>query len=152
MGPQSKGEPHFPEVYEGLLTRYVPPSLLLNERYELVHSFGDARKYLQIPEGKATTDVLKMLDNTLRIAVSAALHQSAKTLATVVYTGVRTNLRGKDCLLKVSTIPLPNKRAQSNFFQVCLEDEAEVEPPRDPLQTFDMHGESADASAASNVN
>src|SRR5206468_262069 len=63
MPGQLKGEATFPEVYEGLLARYVPPSLLLNEHHELVHSFGDARKYLRIPEGKATNDVLKMVDD-----------------------------------------------------------------------------------------
>ena len=66
----AKGENQLPEIYESLLTRYVPSSILLNEHHELIHSFGDARRYLQIPEGKATTDILKMLVNPLRIAVS----------------------------------------------------------------------------------
>ena len=89
------GDPQLPDVYEGLLTRYVPPSLLLNEHHELVHSFGDARRFLQVPEGKATSDVLKMMDNTLRIAVSSALHQAAKANEPVVYSGVRTPLTAR---------------------------------------------------------
>lgn len=140
---QGKGDPQFPEVYESLLTRYVPPSLLLNEHHELVHSFGNARTYLQVPEGKATSDVLKMLDNPLRIAVSSALHQAAKSNKPIVYTGVRTKIGDHDGLMKVSVVPLPNKRTQSNFFQVCLEPE-EAPPVIEPVQTFDVQGESAE--------
>ncbi|MBI2803805.1 MAG: PAS domain-containing protein [Planctomycetes bacterium] len=140
---QGKGDPQLPEIYEGLLTRYVPPSLLLNEHHELVHSFGNARTYLQIPEGKATTDVLKMLDHTLRIAVSSALHQAAKANKPVVYSGVRFSLNGQDRLMKVTAVPLANKRTQSNFYQVCLEPE-EAPAAVEPIQTFDAQGESAE--------
>ncbi len=138
-----KNEPHLTEVYEGLLSRYVPPSLLLNEHHELVHAFGDARRYLQVPEGKATTDVLKMLDNPLRIAVSSALHQAAKTNNPVVYSGVRFTLDGQDRLMKVTAVSLPNKRTQSNFYQICLEPE-EALPAAAPAQAFDVQGESVE--------
>ncbi len=144
MANLGKSDAHFPDVYENLLARYVPPSLLLNERHELVHSFGDARKFLQVPEGKATVDLLKMLDNPLRIAVSSALHQAAKGQAPVVYAGVRTKLWDEELRLKISVIPLPNKRTQSNFYQVCLEEEAKATPVEEPQQSFDMHGESAE--------
>jgi two-component system, chemotaxis family, CheB/CheR fusion protein len=141
LANQGKSDAHFPDVYENLLARYVPPSLLLNEHHELVHSFGDARKYLQVPEGKATTDLLKMLDHPLRIAVSSALHQATKALTPVVYTGVRTKLHDAETTLKVSVVPLPNKRTQSNFYQVCLETEEAAAAP-EPLTTFDVQGES----------
>ena len=44
-GQNSRNEdPWFlPGAYEDLLAKYVPPSLLVNEFYELIHTFGDAR-------------------------------------------------------------------------------------------------------------
>ncbi len=140
---QGKGDPHLAEVYESLLTRYVPSSLLLNEHHELVHSFGNARTYLRIPEGKATTDVLKMLDNPVRIAVSSALHQATKANKPVLYAGVRTKIGEDERLMKVSVVPLPNKRTQGNFYQVCLEVE-ETAPAAEAVQAFDVQGESAE--------
>lgn len=138
-----KSESQLSEIYENLLGRYVPPSLLLNEHHELVHAFGNARRYLQVPEGKATTDVLKMLDNSLGIAVSSALHQATKTNNPVVYSGVRFTIDGQDRLMKVTAIALPNKRTKSNFYQVCLEPE-EALPAAAPPQVFDIQGESAE--------
>ena len=63
------------DVRDQLLREYVPPSLLVNDRNELVHSYGDARRFLRQPEGPATLDVLRMLDGDLRMAVSAVLHR-----------------------------------------------------------------------------
>ena len=144
MPGQIKTETSFPEAYEGLLARYVPPSLLLNERHELVHSFGDARKYLHVPEGKATNDVLKMVDDSLRIAISSALHQSGKSKEPLVYTGVRVTGGGRESLLKISVVPLPTKRSQSHYYLVCLEEEAKPVEAAQPLKLFDVHGQSAE--------
>jgi two-component system CheB/CheR fusion protein len=138
-----KNDSQLSEIYENLLGRYVPPSLLLNEHHELVHAFGNARRFLLVPEGKATTDVLKMLESSLRIAVSSALHQAAKTNDPVVYSGVRFTIDGQDRLMKVTAVSLPNKRTKSNFYQICLEPE-EALPAAVPAQAFDIQGESAE--------
>lgn len=143
LANSGKSDGQLSEVYENLLTRYVPPSLLLNEHHELVHSFGNARAFLRIPEGKATTDVLKMLDNPLRIAVGSALHQASKSNQPVAYAGIRTTLGDQEKLVKVSVVPLPNKRTQSNFYQVCLEVEETV-PVNELVQTFDVESEAAE--------
>jgi two-component system CheB/CheR fusion protein len=144
LANQGKSDAHFPDIFESLLARHVPPSLLLNEHHELVHSFGDARKYLQVPEGKATNDLLKMLDNTLRIAVSSALHRATKATGPIIYSGVRTKLGEDDRILKVTVVALPNKRTQSNFYHVCLEEDAKPVVPAEPLRSFDMQDESAE--------
>lgn len=57
-----------PEVHEELLRDFVPPSLLIDSTGSLVHSFGDARNLLIQPEGKATLDVLRMVNQELRTA------------------------------------------------------------------------------------
>ncbi|MDZ7651856.1 MAG: CheR family methyltransferase [Burkholderiaceae bacterium] len=44
-----------------LLQSYAPASLLVNEAHELLHVYGDARNLLQMAEGQATLDVLKLL-------------------------------------------------------------------------------------------
>ena len=145
LANQGKSDAHFPDVYESLLARYVPPSLLLNEHHELVHSFGDARKYLQVPEGKATNgsaqDARPSAAHRGQLgAASGGQDQTAGGL----YRACAPRLHGQDRLMKVTVVPLPNKRTQSNFYQVCLE--PEETPPRrgTASQTFDVQGESAE--------
>lgn len=56
-----------------LQTSYVPPSLLIGPGRELLHVYGSARHFLQIPEGELTLDVLKLLPRPLSWAASLLL-------------------------------------------------------------------------------
>lgn len=72
----------------GLVSRYVPPSLLIGENNELIHSIGKARHLLSFPEGSPSSNVLQLLKDELRVTVSAALHQCRKNEETVSLSGV----------------------------------------------------------------
>ncbi len=141
---RERGGLHVPEAFELLLQRFVPPSLLINEQHHLLHSFGDARKFLQVPEGKATSDVLRMLEPGLRIALSSALHRASKEQREVVYTGLRTRLGDFEIPVKLMVLPLPERRSRSLLYLVCLHEDVETPTPvithSDP---FDYEGEAA---------
>ena len=61
-----------------LLRQYAPPSLLINEQRELIHVFGDASRYLSIPEGSISLDIAKLLPEPLRPVAMALLHKAAR--------------------------------------------------------------------------
>ncbi|MCA9262603.1 MAG: PAS domain-containing protein, partial [Planctomycetales bacterium] len=131
-----------PEVYDHLLARYVPPSLLINQHLELVHSFGDARRLLVQPEGKATLDVTRMVEGELRTAVSAALHRASTTDSTIVYEGVK--VRTPDGELPFRLVAEPYVKSSERMFLVSLE---EMQPVEAALvvqaETFDSVDQSA---------
>jgi two-component system CheB/CheR fusion protein len=61
-----------------LIKRYTPPALLLNGERELLHVYGDAQRFMQIPEGTASLDISKLLIGKLAPVGVALLHKSAK--------------------------------------------------------------------------
>jgi two-component system CheB/CheR fusion protein len=75
-------------VYDALLDEHMPPSLLVNERRELVHSFAGASRYLHRKDGRPTTDLLDMLAPDLRMAVTGAMQRVFKDRTTVAYNGL----------------------------------------------------------------
>lgn len=103
---------------ETLMKRFVPPSLLINEEQELVHSFGDAHRYLQQPEGASTLDIVQMLHINLRAAMSAALHKCINQRVRVVYQDVRLHEGDTIRTIRLSAEPVPD-RAQ---YLVSLEE------------------------------
>ena len=112
-------------AYEDLLARHVPPSLLVNELHELIHCFGEARKLLTIPDGRPTTDVLKMLAKNLSISVSAALHRAKTEDKPVVYRGVRAAIGPNDeRLFQVSVEPYVKK--DQSLYLISLEEMEKV--------------------------
>jgi two-component system CheB/CheR fusion protein len=128
--PNVQSQMWLTNAYEDLLARHVPPSLLVNEFNELVHCFGNARKLLTPPEGKPSTDILKMLEKNLSISVSAALHRAKTEDVPIVYKGVRARTEaGLDCLYQVSVEPY-RKKDQSLYLISLEEMEKLVETER----------------------
>lgn len=59
--------------YEQLLARFVPFGILLGERREVLHTFGDAHLLLRTPSGRTTADILQLTSGHLKIALSQLL-------------------------------------------------------------------------------
>ncbi len=80
-------------TYEALLADFMPPALLISERHELIHIFGNDGRYLKHRPGRAGRDVLELLDSSLRLAVSGAIQQVLNKRKTVVsYRGINVEL------------------------------------------------------------
>jgi two-component system CheB/CheR fusion protein len=61
-----------------LLKSYAPPSLMVTDRHELIHIFGDAQRYLRFGEGRASLDMARLLPERLAPVATALLHKAAK--------------------------------------------------------------------------
>jgi len=63
----------FNRIYDQLLDEFLPPSILVGEKREVVHVVGCAKNYLRVPAGRLTTDVISLLEGDLRVAVASAI-------------------------------------------------------------------------------
>ncbi|MCL4201713.1 MAG: PAS domain S-box protein [Pirellulaceae bacterium] len=108
-------------VYDVLLKKHMPPSLLVNERLELVHSFGQAGRYLIIRDGRHTVDVLDLLHEDLRTPLAGALQRAATHKQAVVYKGVRVRLAEMDEQLNITVEPLLDDTTGVHYSLVTLE-------------------------------
>ena len=76
-------------VYDALLEETMPPSLLLNERGELVHAIGGAARFLRVRDGRQSLDVLDLVDAELKMILAGGLKRALAERAPVVFNGVR---------------------------------------------------------------
>lgn len=129
-------------VIEDLLDRYVPPSLLVNEHFELVHSFGEARRLLVQPKGRPTVEILKLVEGDLRMALSTALHRAKRENERVVLQGVR--LETNSGRQPVQIIAEPYMKRNQKLYLVCIEEMKGAFPPPEPLaESFHAGSQSA---------
>lgn len=108
-------------VFDLLLKRHMPPSLLVNERLELIHSFGDAGRYLAIRDGRHSVDVLDLLHEDLRTPLAGLLQRTASRKQAVVYKGL--DLRRGDLQehLNITVEPLMDDTTGLMFSLVTFE-------------------------------
>jgi two-component system, chemotaxis family, CheB/CheR fusion protein len=76
-------------TYEALLSQVLPPSLLVSDRGELLHSFGGANEFLRMRDGRQELDVLALVDPELKLVLATALKRIQNEPSPIVYTEVR---------------------------------------------------------------
>ncbi|HUH01396.1 MAG TPA: ATP-binding protein [Kofleriaceae bacterium] len=78
-------------IYDALLAAHMPPGLLVGEDRSLVHVFPGAARYLRVPEGRPSLDVLEQLVPELRAAVAGALQRLQHASQQVTLHGLRVH-------------------------------------------------------------
>jgi two-component system CheB/CheR fusion protein len=108
-------------TYEALLGDFMPPSLLISERHELIHVFGDAGRYLKHRPGRAGRDALELLDSGLRLAVSGAIQQVLnKRKSSVSYRGINVDLDSGPERVELTIRPVAPTRATRSDLLVII--------------------------------
>ncbi|MBE0470007.1 MAG: PAS domain-containing protein, partial [Methyloprofundus sp.] len=105
-----------------LMQSYTPPALLINEQRELIHVYGDAQRYMQIPQGNMSLDISKLLVSKLAPVGVALLHKVAKEK-----TELRSDIQfvaprnGQDEQVRVVVRPVPSSSEAENYFLMSFE-------------------------------
>jgi two-component system CheB/CheR fusion protein len=122
-------------AYNALLSKHMPPSLLVNERRELVQTFGGASAYLRHKEGPYSADVLDMVDPDLRMALTGALQRAIKESRPVAYKRVRVAPpAAEERLVNVTVEPVPTVRSGAAYALISLEEIDRKPEPASPAE------------------
>ncbi|MGD9636150.1 MAG: CheR family methyltransferase, partial [Pirellulales bacterium] len=107
-------------AYDALLAQYVPPSLLVNERYELVHAFAGAGQYLTFPDGRPSENVLELVDKELRLPLAGALQRAAKDRQPLHYGRLQLSTLSDGQQLSLSITPVSIQTSGDTYFLISF--------------------------------
>lgn len=92
--------------YYALLEQCMPAGFLISRSGSLVHTFGDAYKYLNL-QGPVRNELLSLLKGNLRVAISTALERAKRTKETVHFNNItHTTPEGNSIVLDITVKPL----------------------------------------------
>jgi two-component system CheB/CheR fusion protein len=94
--PARQSLAHLLGAYDTLLDRFMPPSLLVSDRGELLHSFGGANRFLRHRDGRQTPDILDAVDGDLKMVLIGGLKRSLEQTSELVFKNVRVNPDGEE--------------------------------------------------------
>ena len=83
-----------------LLSRYTPPSVVVNEQMDVVHINGQINPFLETPQGKPTFNLLKMAREGLAFELRNTLHKAKTTNALAIKEGVL--VKSKEEIIQVN--------------------------------------------------
>ncbi len=114
--------------YDELLRRYMPPGFLVNEQSQILHFFGDLTPYLKVPEGRAEGEMLRIVRDELRPALTTALHRAVTTRTDIRMERQRIERNGELRQVDILVRCLKDDKASAPHYQVSFEP-SEQQPP-----------------------
>ncbi|HEX9101884.1 MAG TPA: chemotaxis protein CheB, partial [Polyangia bacterium] len=107
--------PQMLSLYDQLLDRAMPPSLLVDEQYHLVHSFGGAETLLRIKGGRASANVLDLVGENLKTALLGALQHAHKERKSVRLAGIPVQTAAGTEEYRLTVEPVGEGTGQPHF-------------------------------------
>ncbi|HTL09226.1 MAG TPA: PAS domain S-box protein, partial [Chitinophagaceae bacterium] len=86
----------FGDLHQRLLEQYAPPSLVVNEEYDIVHVSDRAGRYLSIAGGEPSQNLLKLIRPELRLELRAALYQAVQRKSAVELRSLKVSLENTE--------------------------------------------------------
>ncbi len=106
---------------QALLRHYAPPSIIVTEEGEVRYFHGRTVRYLELPRGRASLNVLDMAREGLRLPLTAALRQARDREETVFYERLRIESDGKQLPITLRVTPLRKPAALQGLLLVSFE-------------------------------
>ncbi|MGO9622600.1 MAG: chemotaxis protein CheB [Desulfobaccales bacterium] len=119
-----------------ILDKYAPPSVLVNERHEILYFQGNTDQYLASPSGEPSFNILKMAREGLRYKLTTALRQAMKEKRTVSYPGVQLKQKDGSVTVDLHIQPLlETPEAPANLFLVVFDEKTPARPKETDRET-----------------
>ena len=105
-----------------LLADFVPTGFAVNEKNEILYSFGHPQAFIALQTGRANLNLLKLVPRDLSLALSTAIREARKQNAVVRYRGVKFQRDQAASFLDLKVEPLPEERGTPAVWLIFLEE------------------------------
>lgn len=94
------------DLHQQLLEEYAPPSLVINEEYEILHLTERVGQYLQILGGELSKNLLKLIKPELRLELRSALYKSTQHQSAVEVRGLKVSINDRTQTVNIHIRPV----------------------------------------------
>lgn len=118
--------------------------LLISKDNHLLHVSGDSSKIFKAPDGKITTEVIKMVVQPLQLPLNTALHRAKQKRKSVLYTDINLKIKDDAFNMSLEVIPPQSNRKNGDFFLVKIKQEVVTLPLEIPqAEQFQLGSEAS---------
>lgn len=108
--------------HEAMLRRYAPPSVIVDEDYNITHLFGSVGRYLRPSAGMPTQNLLQKVEKPLRFEIRSALFSVFQAGKTVEVNRLLIPVEGKKQYINLIVEPVRHDDLEASFAQVIFEE------------------------------
>ncbi len=108
-----------------VIETYAPAALLISQKQEVLFSVGPTERYLRVPSGHPTQDLLAMAPHALRGKLRSAIQTAIQQNLRVAIPGGKVESFGQTVAFNIDVKPVVN--GAENLLLVCFVDAQEAE-------------------------
>ncbi len=108
-----------------VMDAYAPAAVLINRKHECLYSLGPTERYLRVPAGQPTYDLLAMVSEGMRTKLRSAIKQVGQEKTHVTVAGGQTSHDGKSYSFAITVQPAHCEGEE--LFLICFVDEPKRE-------------------------
>ena len=135
-GKRREGAFSFNDLHFKLVEQFSPPSVLINENYDILHLSESAGRFLRITGGEPTLNLGKIVNPAVRPDLLAALFAAKQEQGITESRHLRVNLDGKECFVNLTVHPIATPEAARGYFLVIFDEISDETIPAEMLQKF----------------
>jgi two-component system, chemotaxis family, CheB/CheR fusion protein len=113
----------YAQLHQQLLERYAPPSIVVNEDFDMLHASETAGKFLIFKGGEPSLNLLHLVHPNLRLELRAALSEAVLRRRDIDSGPVPLLLGEERQLVRMRVCPVLNDEEQARGFLLVLFDE-----------------------------
>lgn len=87
---------HVDEINKKLVEQYASPCVIIDKNNQVIHLSGNMNRYLQLPVGLVSLDVLKMVPDTVSAILSTGIKKVRTSNVQVKYNNLTVSVFGKE--------------------------------------------------------
>lgn len=123
-------EPKTPEIAtfnikqlaeRSILQDYAPPCVLVDEKFDILYFHGDMDKFISIPSGEPSYNLLKLTRDDIRYKLSTLLHKCHKENKPVRSKNIKVLLNDNILSINLLVKPVTDPLIKSEFLMVTFE-------------------------------
>ena len=99
-----------------LLEQFMPACLVVNEKNEIVHTYGENSNYVHLSLGRFSNGLYDVITEALKIPVSTALKESREKRQKIQYKDIRLVGEREETVINLTAMPLNKKPDDSDAF------------------------------------
>ncbi len=117
---------------KAILSELSPTGVLIDDNHEILQFVGQTEKFLGVPTGKPSFNIIKMARQDLKYKLTSALHQAVRDKKRVDCEGVRVNTNNTVCMVDISIRPVTAVGLPPGLLLVIFEEKAPSCLPDEP--------------------
>ncbi|HXJ89064.1 MAG TPA: chemotaxis protein CheB [Candidatus Binatia bacterium] len=112
-----------------LLQKYVPSAVVVNDELEILQSRGRTSRYLELPTGRASLNLLKMARSGLLYELRSLIEKARRNSVVVSKDGITVEDANERFKVSVEVVPFRTPARDQRHFLILFEEKGVMRPP-----------------------